>query len=218
MKKTVYVFLGPAGSGKGTQARMLEKKFNIAHVSTGDLLRKSINDNMDLGFKIKSILDKGDLIDDQLMMDVLLTELNSLIQEKNTIVLDGFPRNRAQAVLLNDVLNRLNLDIDKVILFETSLPQIIDRITGRRLCTDCNEIFHVKYSPPKKCKPTCEEKFIIRSDDTEEKVKHRYKIYENEIFELLKYYKTKLVKLDANLAFKDVFKSLEIYLNLISVQ
>lgn len=182
------VLIGSPGAGKGTQAKVLSKHFDIAHISTGDLLRNEINKKTELGLEIIAIMESGNLVSDEIVKK-LLSKRITLSDCKNGFILDGYPRNIAQAQELDTVVGQ----IDKVIFMTVSDDTIIERMAGRRACPKCGQMFHIKYNPPKKdgiC-DVCGDSLIIRKDDDKDVVKNRLSIYHKETAPIIDYYKDK---------------------------
>jgi adenylate kinase len=179
------VLIGCPGAGKGTQAKKLSKHYNIAHISTGDLLRDQIKRGTELGIKVSKIMDEGGLVSD----DIVAAMLAERIKEPdcaNGYILDGYPRNVSQA----EGLNAITGGLDKVICINVDDAVIVDRMTGRRGCPKCGSMFHIKYNPPKAegvC-DACGEKLIQRKDDNEETVKNRLKVYHETTAPVINYY------------------------------
>ena len=189
------VFLGSPGVGKGSYATKIKEKFNLAHISTGDLLREEVKKGSELGLKAKSYMDKGELVPDALILDLLKARLSQQDCVKG-FILDGFPRTIEQAESLVKIT-----DIDKVVFFYAPKEVIIERISGRRTCSNCGAIYHVVNKPPKiegVC-DLCGGKLIQRSDEKPDVVEERLKIYEQTTKPLIEYYKqkNKLVEVQA---------------------
>ncbi|WP_250278373.1 adenylate kinase [[Clostridium] colinum] len=189
------VLIGSPGAGKGTQAKVLSKHFNIAHISTGDLLREEINLKTELGLKIIDIMNAGKLVSD----DIVESLLSNRIKKddcKNGFILDGYPRNVEQAEGLSSIVG----DIDKVVLISVDDDLIIERMVGRRGCPKCGQMYHIKYNPPKEesvC-DECGEKLVQRKDDNEETVKNRLLVYHTSTSPIIDYYKNKGLLLEIN--------------------
>ena len=183
-----FVLIGCPGAGKGTQAKKLSKHYDIAHISTGDLLRDQIARKTELGVEISKIMEEGGLVSDEIVARML----KGRIQEadcKNGYILDGYPRNVPQAQGLEDIVGKL----DKVICIDVEDSKIIDRMTGRRGCPKCGSMYHVRYNPPKLegvC-DNCGEKLIQRKDDNEETVKNRLDVYHKTTAPVIDFYKEK---------------------------
>lgn len=186
----VLVMLGPPGSGKGTQAAMLQETLHIPHISTGDLLRDHVRRGTDLGNKAKNYIDKGQLVPDALILDMLFDRVLEKDCAKGYI-LDGFPRTLPQAEALQDRLKGKPAPI--VINLELSDAKILERLTQRVVCEKCGTPYHLAYSPPKTsgvC-DKCQGKLIHRSDDTEEVITKRLKVYHQQTTPLIAYYTQK---------------------------
>ena len=204
--------LGAPGAGKGTQAKMLSKKYGIAHISTGDLLREQMKQGTELGKKVSAIMEAGGLVSDDIV-SAMLAERIKADDCKNGYILDGYPRNVSQAEGLNDIVGSL----DKVICYEVDDNIIVDRMVGRRSCPNCGKMYHTKYNPPKvegKC-DDCNEALIQRKDDNEETVVNRLKVYHETTAPVIDYYDKKGILLktsgvgDINEIFENVCKALE---------
>ncbi|MDD5156404.1 MAG: adenylate kinase [Candidatus Omnitrophica bacterium] len=195
------ILLGPPGAGKGTQAKILAKELNVSHISTGDLLRQNVSEGTDLGKEAKDFMNKGLLVPDELIRQ-MLTKRFSRPDVKAGFILDGYPRNINQAQTLEDILAGLKMGIDLVIDLATSESVIIQRLSGRLVCSQCGANFHIRNMPPKK-EMTCDNcggKLYQRSDDKEETIKKRLAVYAAESASLIKYYqdKEKLYTISAN--------------------
>ena len=186
------VLLGPPGAGKGTQAKVLAQKLNIAHISTGDILRENVKANTELGVKAKTFMDKGELVPDALV-DQMLTERINNKDIKKGFILDGYPRNISQAKTLDKILAANKEDRNFIIYLHASEPVIVQRLSGRRICSVCQRIFHIKNMPPKvdSICDSCGGRLYQRSDDQEETIKKRLKVYLKETASLLDYYEKK---------------------------
>lgn len=205
------VLIGCPGAGKGTQAKMLSKKYGIAHISTGDLLREQMKQGTELGKKVSAIMEAGGLVSDDIV-SAMLAERIKADDCKNGYILDGYPRNVSQAEGLNDIVGNL----DKVICYEVDDNIIVDRMVGRRSCPNCGKMYHTKYNPPKvegKC-DDCNEALIQRKDDNEETVVNRLKVYHETTAPVIDYYDKKGILLktsgvgDINEIFENVCKAL----------
>ena len=184
------VLLGPPGAGKGTQANVLSNKFGVVHVSTGDILREAVKNDRDAGLLAKTYMDKGDLVPDEIVL-TLVAERLSRNDAKRGFILDGFPRNKNQAIELENRLKNSGMKLDMVLYFKTKESTSIERLTGRRICPKCGLNYHIKNRLPKKdniC-DVCGIGLIHRQDDKVETIKNRLKIYKNQTQPLLKYYK-----------------------------
>ncbi|NOZ63336.1 MAG: adenylate kinase [Caldiserica bacterium] len=198
------ILLGAPGAGKGTLAEMLEERKGLSHISTGDLLRKEVKENTALGKEARKFMDKGLLVPDALVVEVLKKNLNS----DSGFVLDGFPRNINQAKMLEEN----DIDVDTVISLRVKDAIIISRLSGRRICSKCGKIYHLVNMPPKKegvC-DVCGGALFQREDDREEVIKKRLEIYRKESEELIDYYakRSKLKEVDANAEAEDTYGKL----------
>jgi len=186
------ILLGPPGAGKGTQSKTLAGKLNLPHISTGDILRKNVAGNTELGKQAKDIMEKGALVPDGLVTGMLIGRIDEP-DTKNGFILDGYPRNINQAEKLGDLLKERNIKINFVVYLDTSDPVIIQRLSGRLVCSKCGANFHRKNMPPKKemiC-DYCSAGLYQRADDNEETIKNRLKVYQEEISPLIEYYERK---------------------------
>ena len=183
------ILLGPPGAGKGTQAAGIVEKYNIPHISTGDIFRKNIKEGTDLGKKAKEYMDQGLLVPDELTVG-LVTDRLSQDDCKNGFMLDGFPRNVAQAQQLGQYLNSVDLALDRVINIEVDKDILVGRAVGRRICKSCGATYHVEFNPPKvdgTC-DVCGGELYQRADDNEETVSKRIQVYLDETKPLAEYY------------------------------
>lgn len=206
------VLLGPPGAGKGTQAKVLSQKFNVSHISTGDMLRESVKKETKVGKLAKSYMDRGELVPDEVVIDIVAARI-SQGDVQGGFLLDGFPRTNEQAGELDSALAKVKKRLDLVLYFETSGETSIARLSGRRVCKVCGANFHVKNMPPKKeglC-DYCGGGLIQREDDKEETVKRRLVVYEKETSSLIGYYEGKgiLRKVAGDLEAGALFKDLE---------
>lgn len=182
------VLVGCPGAGKGTQAEKLSKHYGIAHISTGDLLRDQIARGTELGKKVSKIMEEGGLVSDEIVSSMLAERIKDE-DCKNGYILDGYPRNLAQA----EGLKAITGPLDKVICIDVDDNVIVDRMTGRRSCPNCKEMYHIKYNPPK-VEGVCDDcgtKLVQRKDDNEETVLNRLKVYHETTAPLIEYYKGK---------------------------
>ena len=184
------VMLGAPGAGKGTQAIKIADKYNIPHISTGDIFRANIKGGTELGQKAKSYIDKGELVPDEVTIGMLL---DRIAQDdcKNGYVLDGFPRTIPQAESLTEALKSQGDKIDFALNIDVPDEAIIERMSGRRACPKCGATYHIVYAAPKTeniC-DKCGAELIIRSDDKPETVKERLNVYHQQTEPLIAYYK-----------------------------
>ena len=181
--------LGAPGAGKGTQAKMIAAKYQIPHISTGDIFRANIKHGTELGKKAKSYMDQGLLVPDELTVDLVI---DRLAQDdcKNGYILDGFPRTIPQAEALDAALAKLGEKMDYAIDVDVPDENIVSRMSGRRACTGCGATYHIVYNPSKKgeCCEVCGEKLILRDDDKPETVQKRLNVYHEQTQPLIDYY------------------------------
>lgn len=208
------IFLGAPGAGKGTQAKILEKKYNALQVSTGDILRKSIEEKTPLGLKAKEFMDQGKLVTDDLIIGLIKDKFTSKDFPENWIM-DGFPRTVAQAEAFDTLLASINLELDCVIEVDVNRDVLVKRLTGRRVCKKCQAPYHVNFNPPKKegvCDYCGDNNIYQRSDDTEEVVVNRLKVYDDQTAPLIEYYSSKklLHKIDGDLPLEEVSEKIEL--------
>lgn len=201
----ILIFLGPPGSGKGTQAKKLASKLNMPHIAVGDLLREAIREGNAIGQLAKSFMDKGNLVPDEVTIQMTDERLKK-DDCKHGFILDGFPRSSAQANALDKILSGKDY---KVIYFGVPLEDVIDRNSGRLSCPECGSVFHVKYNPPKNdnvC-DKCGGKLYQRKDDTEEVIRNRFNVYEEQTKPLTELYKNsgKLINVNAQGPIDEVF-------------
>lgn len=188
------VLLGPPGAGKGTQAAKIVSRFAIPHISTGDILRKNLREGTPLGLKAKEYMDRGLLVPDDLVVEIIKDRLTQKDCAKG-FMLDGFPRTVAQAKALDTVLKDMGISLDAVLNINVDYDLLVDRITGRRICKDCGATYHVAFNPPKvegKC-DVCGGELYQRDDDKEETVKKRLEVYTEETQTLINYYQEKSI-------------------------
>ena len=183
------IMLGAPGAGKGTQAKKIAEKYSIPHISTGDIFRANIKNNTELGQKAKTYMDKGELVPDELVVDLIMDRFKEA-DCANGYVLDGFPRTIPQAEALDKALAANNEAVDFAINVEVPDENIINRMSGRRACVGCGATYHIQFNAPKVegvC-DTCGEKLILRDDDKPETVKNRLSVYHEQTQPLIDYY------------------------------
>lgn len=186
------ILLGPPGAGKGTQAKLISEKCSIPHISTGDIFRKNISERTPLGTKAKEYMDKGQLVPDELTIDLVNDRL-TYEDCKNGFLLDGFPRTVKQAEALEKFLQQNGKRLDTALLIDVPSDFILERMTGRRVCPSCGTSYHIKFNPPKNqgiC-DGCGSKIEQRKDDTEETVKERIDVYDKQTQPLVNFYASK---------------------------
>ncbi len=185
------LILGAPGAGKGTQAKFIAEKYNILHISTGDLLRAEVREASELGLKIKDIMDRGDLVSDELTTELLKKKLNS-DECKNGFLLDGYPRTTVQAKTLETIAPKL----DHAIVIDVEDDIIVERMSGRRVCKACGQVYHAVNNPPKAegvC-DKCSGEVVQRADDNSETVKNRLVKYHQETAPIIDYYKDIVIR------------------------
>lgn len=183
------VLLGAPGSGKGTQAVLLAKKYTIPQVSTGDLLRAAVSAGSTLGKKAKSAMDAGALVSDDIVIGLIKQRLAE-DDANNGYILDGFPRNIAQAEALDSMLSDLNQPLQAVILLDVAFGELLQRLTGRRTCEDCGAIYNIHLSPTKvadQC-DQCNGNLFQRADDNEQTIGNRLNVYQQQTAPLIDFY------------------------------
>ncbi len=182
------ILLGPPGSGKGTQAKMIADKYKVKHISTGDILRENVRNGTPLGVEAKKFMDAGKLVPDTLLIDIIKDRL-AKPDVKAGWMLDGYPRTIPQAEALDKILPSLGQKIDVVLNVDVPDQELIKRVTGRRMCK-CGTTYHVQFNPPKvpgKC-DACGADLYQRQDDTEATVKQRLQAYHTQTQPLIDYY------------------------------
>jgi adenylate kinase len=183
------VVFGPPGSGKGTQAKKLKGAFNFTHLSTGDLLRDAIKNQTDLGLKVRTIIDSGRLVSDDVVNALVEEFLNK--DSARSVIYDGYPRTVEQAHFLTKVLALSGRKIDSVVFLEVNSEVVVNRAVGRRVCSNCGTIFHIVNSPPKTegvC-DNCKGKLVHRGDDKPETIAERLKEYRDSTQMVRDFYK-----------------------------
>jgi adenylate kinase len=186
------VLLGAPGAGKGTQAKKLIEKYSIPQISTGDLLRAAVAAETELGKKAKSYMDKGELVPDSVVLGMVEERLKQNDCQQGYI-LDGFPRNRAQAEALDEMLKSVGMELDAALSIDVPLEDLMKRLTGRRTCKNCGQMYNVYFSAPKKegiC-DKCGGELYQRDDDKEETIRKRLEVYNEQTAPLIDYYRDK---------------------------
>lgn len=208
------ILIGPPGAGKGTQASRLKEKFNVVHISTGDLFRAHIKNNTPLGQQVSGILKEGKLVPDDITIKMISERLDQP-DAKNGFILDGFPRSIAQAEALEKMLEEKNIMLDAVVQMEVDDAKLIDRIAGRFTCAACNEGYHDTAKKPKdphacdKCGAV--DKFTRREDDNAEAVRKRLEVYHSQTTPILPFYESKgvLKRVDGMASMDEVTAQIE---------
>lgn len=184
------ILLGAPGSGKGTQAKMLVEKYNVPQISTGDLLRAAVAAGTPLGQQAKAVMEAGQLVSDELVLGMIKERLGEA-DAKNGFILDGFPRNQAQAEALDVLLEELKWPLEAAVAIHVDNEALVQRIVGRRSCKDCGQVYNVFTTPPQKedvC-DKCGGELVHRADDNEETIRKRLDVYEEQTAPLMAYYK-----------------------------
>ncbi|HET9679553.1 MAG TPA: adenylate kinase [Gammaproteobacteria bacterium] len=205
------VLLGAPGSGKGTQAKRLVEKYKIPQVSTGDLLRAAVSEGTPLGLQARAAMDAGQLVSDEIVLGIIAERLKKA-DAKNGFILDGFPRNIAQAEALDKMLELMKQPLDAAILMDVDFDVLLERLTGRRTCENCGAVYNVYTNPPKlddQC-DKCGGNLHHRADDNEETISSRLRVYEQQTKPLIEYYRgqDKLHQVDAIGEIDEIFKRL----------
>lgn len=210
------VLLGAPGSGKGTQAKKLMEKYGIPQVSTGDLLRAAVRNGTELGKKAKVAMDAGQLVADEIVIGMIRERLQDADTQKG-FIMDGFPRSDAQAVALDAALSALGKPVDKALLIDVKFEALMKRLTGRRTCAKCGQMYNVYYNPPKKegvC-DRCGGELLQRADDNEATISKRLKVYQDQTEPLVEYYRKqdKFAVVDGEGEMNDVYARISKALN-----
>jgi len=206
------VMLGAPGSGKGTQAQRIQLDHGLPQVSTGDLLRRAVADKTPLGLKAKAAMDAGELVSDEVVLGMIKDRI-ALPDAQKGFILDGFPRNRAQADSLDGVLAELGLKLDGVVLMDVDFDILMKRLTGRRTCSKTGQVLNIYFSSPAEltaCRKAGGE-LLQRDDDNEATIRNRLQVYEKQTAPLVEYYTArKLLKtVDATGEVDDVYARLK---------
>ena len=206
------VLMGLPGAGKGTQAEKIVEKYNIPHISTGDMFRAAIKEGTELGMKAKKFMDEGQLVPDEVTIGIVRERL-AKPECKKGFLLDGFPRTVPQAEALDNILNEMNRSIDYVIHIDVDREILMERLTGRRICRDCGATYHLVFNPPKQANvcDKCNGELYQRDDDNEETVANRLEVNINQQQPLLDYYEKKgvLKTIDGSRKIEEVFQEVD---------
>ena len=183
-------FLGPPGAGKGTQARDLAREWGVLHLATGDMLREAVATGTPLGLEAKRYMDQGALVPDDVIIRMMAERLGAADAARG-FILDGFPRTIAQAEALARLLKDLGQSLDTVVYFDVAEPELLRRLTGRRVCRACGHSYHLTSNPPKRAGvcDACGGKLYQRDDDGEATVRNRLEVYRRQTAPLLDYYR-----------------------------
>lgn len=207
------ILLAPPAAGKGTQAELLTEEYKLNHISTGDLLREASQEQNEFGNKLKTIMESGNLVSDETVLEVLNRYLDKT--DNFNLLLDGFPRNIYQAEKLDELLKLKGSKIDYVFLLNVDKDTLLYRITGRRLCKSCGAIYNVNIDPLKpKIDSICDKcgnSLIARKDDNKETFEIRYQEYEKQTKPLIDYYlhQNNLYEIDSSISKEDTFKQIK---------
>jgi adenylate kinase len=205
------VLIGPPGVGKGTQAAMLNRQLGLVQLASGDVFRSEIASGTELGRGAKVFIDRGQLVPDDLTIGMMQARFTTQEARTSGFVLDGFPRTVAQAEALDAKLASLGIAIARVVSLEVGDEVVVERLSGRRVCEHCGEVFHIVYRPPKNfavC-DVCGNDLIVRSDDKEETVRNRLRVFHEQTAPVLAYYEKggRLHHVDGTKPAEDVFHS-----------
>lgn len=181
------IFLGPPGVGKGTQAKKLSESRGVPHVATGDILREAVKNATPIGLRAKSYMDKGELVPDAVVIGII-EERFRRDDMRRGFILDGFPRTVPQAEALGALLLNLSTPAQGVLYFDASDDVIVERLSGRRTCKSCGKTYHLKFMPAKSGVCVCGGELVQRTDDREEAVRERLRVYQAQTAELIRYY------------------------------
>lgn len=206
------ILIGPPGSGKGTQAKILEERHNMKQLSSGDMLRAAVSEGSEIGNKAKSYMEAGELVPDDLVVEIVTEQIEKLGDKG--FILDGFPRNVHQAEVLDRMLEKRDRQIGRVLVIEVSDDLLVDRIAGRYTCAGCGEGYHDKFKQPEKegvCDKCGSTEFIRRPDDNPDTVRNRLAVYHEQTRPLVDYYKEqgKVRIVDGEQPIEEVTKALE---------
>ncbi|MBU1084017.1 MAG: adenylate kinase [Candidatus Omnitrophica bacterium] len=206
------VLLGPPGAGKGTQAELLIKAYGLLHLSTGDMLREAVKQGGALGDEIQRYMNSGDLVPDDIVTRTVIERMKKP-DATSGVILDGYPRTRAQAESLDALLSGEEKKLSAVLYFRTSEDVAVSRLSGRRVCTKCGKNYHIKNIPPKKAGvcDTCGIDLVQREDDRPETVKNRLDVYAKRTKDLIDYYGEKglLREMDGNAQADKLFEEID---------
>ncbi|MGB2600239.1 MAG: adenylate kinase [Candidatus Omnitrophota bacterium] len=206
------VLLGPPGAGKGTQAALLIKAYDLLHVSTGDMLREAIKEGTETGKEAESYMNKGELVPDEIVTKAVIDRINKP-DAAGGVILDGYPRTKVQAESLDESMKKEEKSLDLVLYFKTSEDVAVQRLSGRRVCPECGKNYHVPNMPPAKdnvC-DKCGVELFQREDDKPETVKNRLKVYEESTKDLVEYFNDKglLKEVDGDISADELFERID---------
>lgn len=206
------LLIGPQGSGKGTQAEQIVKAYGIPHISTGDIFRKHMSEGTELGLLLKSYVDAGKLVPNDLSLELVKDRLSQPDCQKG-FLFDGYPRNLAQAEAIDALLKEMEMPFDHVICLEIARELVVERLEGRRMCETCGKIYHIKFNPPK-VDGVCDDdggKLYQRADDTLEAIESRLSDYYAQTEPIIDYYREQGIvnEVDATLGISEVFAEIQ---------
>jgi adenylate kinase len=206
------ILVGPPGSGKGTQAKILEERHDMKQLSSGDMLRAAVSEGNEIGNKAKSFMEAGELVPDDLVVEIVTDQIEKL--GNKGFILDGFPRNGHQAEVLDQMLHKRDRDIDRVLVVEVSDDMLVERVAGRYTCANCGEGYHDTFKQPTSpgvCDKCGSTEFTRRPDDKPETVRNRLEVYHEQTKPLIDYYKEqgKVRIIDGEQPIEEVTKALE---------
>jgi len=196
------ILLGPQGAGKGTQAQRLSQKTGAKHISTGDIVRAEIKSGSELGQKVQDFNDRGELVPDEIIVEMAKPYLD----DADAWLLDGFPRNEAQAKALDEALKDLDIELDAAVALEAPDDELVERLSGRRTSDATGRVYHVEHDPPPEDSEEDPGPFVQRKDDTEEAIRRRLAIYHEQTEPLKDYYAERglLTTVDARQSIQEV--------------
>lgn len=208
----LIILLGPPGAGKGTQAERIVRDHRLAYIATGDILRNAVKLETTLGRKARQYMDQGQLVPDELVAEIVKERLSDPDCLQGAL-LDGFPRTVSQATFLEELLPAGKSAISKVLSIEVDEKELVERLTGRRVCSDCGASYHLKYKPPR-VRNVCDQcggDLFQRDDDSLNTVLERLQVYRNQTAPLIRYYAEKglLERIDGNLSIEQVYKQID---------
>ena len=211
------ILLGPPGAGKGTQAQRLVEEHGMRQLSTGDMLRAAVKAQTPVGLKAKEVMDRGELVSDEIVSALIDAELEAMPAETGAIF-DGYPRTRAQAEALEEILFEHGRKLDRVIELQVDEDALVDRITGRFTCAECGAGYHDRHKTPEKegvCDKCGSTEFKRRPDDNEETVRHRMQVYRSETAPILPFYEERGIvsRVDGMASIEDVTQSIDALLD-----
>ena len=184
------ILIGPPGVGKGTQASLVVERLGLVHLASGDIFRNEISNETELGLWAQSFIERGELVPDEITIGMMDARISADDVSRSGFVLDGFPRTVAQAVALDELLGRLGVIVDRVISLEVEDDDVVERISGRRLCPNCGELYHVTNKPPKidEACDVCDTKLVVREDDNPDTIRQRLEVFHKTTQPVIEHY------------------------------